>query len=176
MDRCRRDSPSSATLASVWSVEDSGRHCVVSGHEPHARQPHVVVLDAAKQAGFHGIRYRSASHMHGENIVLFRRDWPADRVGDCSGTTRRKYQNPRSFRIASTKPRRTSRFWPRRTSIASSSSRTTSTSRQSSPRTLRRRLGQRAHEVPFQAIVEAPPAFFDTVATGRRSSPITPVI
>jgi RES domain len=40
------------------------------------------VMDAAKLAGFEGIRYRSVRAMDGENLVLFRRDWPAECVGE----------------------------------------------------------------------------------------------
>jgi hypothetical protein len=39
------------------------------------------VMDAAKLAGFEGIRYRSTRAWEGENVVLFRRDWPAATVG-----------------------------------------------------------------------------------------------
>ena len=40
------------------------------------------VMDVAKLAGFEGIRYRSVRAMHGENLVLFRRDWPAECTGE----------------------------------------------------------------------------------------------
>lgn len=40
------------------------------------------VMDAAKLAGFQRIRYRSARAFDGQNLVLFRRDWPAECIGD----------------------------------------------------------------------------------------------
>jgi hypothetical protein len=40
------------------------------------------VMEAAKLAGFEGILYRSARAFEGQNPVLFRRDWPAERVGE----------------------------------------------------------------------------------------------
>ena len=40
------------------------------------------VMDAAKLAGFEGILYRSARALEGQNLVLFRRDWPAECVGE----------------------------------------------------------------------------------------------
>lgn len=40
------------------------------------------VMDAAKLAGFEGILYRSARAFEGQNLVLFRRDWPAECVGE----------------------------------------------------------------------------------------------
>jgi hypothetical protein len=40
------------------------------------------VMDAAKRAGFEGIRYRSARASEGQNLVLFRRDWPAECIGE----------------------------------------------------------------------------------------------
>jgi hypothetical protein len=39
------------------------------------------VMDAAKAAGFSGIRYRSVRSFQGENLVLFGRDWPAKVIG-----------------------------------------------------------------------------------------------
>jgi hypothetical protein len=38
-------------------------------------------MDAAKLAGFEGLRYRSARAYDGEYLVLFHRDWPAHCVG-----------------------------------------------------------------------------------------------
>lgn len=40
------------------------------------------VMDAAKLAGFEGIQYRSARAYEGYNLVLFRRDWRAECVGE----------------------------------------------------------------------------------------------
>lgn len=40
------------------------------------------VMDAAKLAGFEGIVYRSARAFEGLNLVLFRRDWRAECVGE----------------------------------------------------------------------------------------------
>lgn len=39
------------------------------------------VMDAAKAAGFAGIRYRSVRSFQGQNVVLFDREWPAKFVG-----------------------------------------------------------------------------------------------
>lgn len=39
------------------------------------------VMDAAKAAGFAGIRYRSVRSFQGQNVVLFDRAWPAKFVG-----------------------------------------------------------------------------------------------
>ena len=39
------------------------------------------VMDAAKAAGFTGIRYRSARSVEGQNVVLFDNKWPAKFVG-----------------------------------------------------------------------------------------------
>ena len=40
------------------------------------------VMDAAKLAGFEGIQYRSARAFESYNLVLFRRDWTAECVGN----------------------------------------------------------------------------------------------
>ena len=39
------------------------------------------VMDAAKAAGFAGIRYRSVRSFQGQNVVLFDRAWPAKVIG-----------------------------------------------------------------------------------------------
>lgn len=40
------------------------------------------VMDSAKLAGFEGIQYRSARAYEGYNLVLFRRDWTAECIGE----------------------------------------------------------------------------------------------
>ena len=54
------------------------------------------VMDAAKLAGFEGIRYRSTRASDGENVVLFRRDWPATTVGK---RKRHKVEEPDEFEV-----------------------------------------------------------------------------
>ena len=54
------------------------------------------VMDAAKQAGFEAIRYRSVRALHGENLVLFRRDWPAVCVGS---PQRHEEPEPAAFEV-----------------------------------------------------------------------------
>ena len=55
------------------------------------------VMDAAKLAGFEGIRYRSARAYDGENLVLFRRDWPAKCVGDSHRHEEEEPPEPKTF-------------------------------------------------------------------------------
>lgn len=50
------------------------------------------VMDAAKLAGFEGIRYRSVRSLYGQNLVLFNRDWPAEHVGEPVRHEREAYE------------------------------------------------------------------------------------
>lgn len=54
------------------------------------------VMDAAKRAGFEAIRYRSVRAVDGENLVLFRRDWPA---GCVSSPQRHVETEPPGFEV-----------------------------------------------------------------------------
>ena len=70
-------------LALALILIDTNLHARVERHRPW-KSGYLLprfVMDAAKAAGFAGIRYRSVPSFGGQNVVLFDRESPAQFVG-----------------------------------------------------------------------------------------------